>query len=164
MDIKQMQFIEASKESVAPEVAQVKRELYARRNGVVADHLRKAGDPHHYIMGCTLVEIMEVARLHKPDALLASELWRSTDHREARLIATMLYPRDEFDEDTGRQWLFGCRTTEEVDILCHKLLRYRPYAHDLLDLAPKVKSPLSHYIERRLRLNLDPDGMEDIDC
>ena len=39
----------------------IRKEFFAFRNGIVADKLRKAGDPHSMIMGCLLVDISGIA-------------------------------------------------------------------------------------------------------
>ena len=40
---------------------EIRKEFFAFRNGIIADKLRKAGDPHGMIMGCLLVDVQGIA-------------------------------------------------------------------------------------------------------
>ena len=42
-------------------IREIRKEFFAFRNGIIADKLRKAGDPHTMIMGCLLVDISSIA-------------------------------------------------------------------------------------------------------
>ena len=78
---------------------EIRKEFFAYRNGIIADKLRHAGDPHSMIMGCLLVDVTAIAQRTR-EALgdearlqaLAQELWADTNSRECRLAAPMLYP------------------------------------------------------------------------
>ena len=39
---------------------EIKKEFFAHRNGVVADTLRRAGDPHSMIMGCQFADVVAI--------------------------------------------------------------------------------------------------------
>ena len=41
---------------------EIRREFFAFRNGIVADKLRKAGDPHPVMMGCLLVDVQAITQ------------------------------------------------------------------------------------------------------
>ena len=67
----------------------IRKEFFAFRNGIIADKLRKAGDPHPIIMGCLLVDVQGIAARTreaigdaKQLAAVASELWSDTNSRE----------------------------------------------------------------------------------
>ena len=45
---------------VTDAVKAMKQAFFACRNGVVADALRAAGDPHRYIMGCQLTDVASI--------------------------------------------------------------------------------------------------------
>lgn len=128
--------------------------LFARRNGVVADALRTAGDPHELIMGCPLSDIIAVARELEPSAELAEALWADTKHRECRLLAPMLYPIESCDEATALRWCHEVLTEEEADVLCHRLLRHLDCAVALMESLLKETPLLLRYTAFRLMLNL----------
>lgn len=128
--------------------------LFARRNGVVADALRAAGDPHELIMGCPLSDIIAVAREQLPSAELAEALWADTKHRECRLLAPMLYPTADCDETTALRWCHDVQTEEEADVLCHRLLRYLDCAVYVMESLLNETNPMFRYTAFRLMLNL----------
>lgn len=64
-------------------IKEIRQQFYTFRNGIIADTLRKAGDPHRIIFGLNLPQITDIARLIGLDASLARELWADTSCREA---------------------------------------------------------------------------------
>lgn len=139
----------------------MRKEFFAYRNGIVADKLRKAGDPHTIIMGCLLVDIQGIAQrqresITQPDKLaqLAQELWDDTLSRECRLAAPMLYPADMMQPEQALQWCQTVETVEIADNLCHKLLRHIPEADALFRQLIAQERPLTKYTGYRLLLNL----------
>ena len=91
-------------------IREIRKEFFAFRNGIVADKLRKAGDPHSMIMGCLLVDITAIAsRLgegldENTRAAVAQELWNDTNSRECRLAAPMLYPAPLMTAEEALRW------------------------------------------------------------
>ena len=142
-------------------VREMRKEFFAFRNGIVADKLRKAGDPHSVIMGCLLVDVQAIAQrtreaINDKEALkaIASELWADTKSRECRLAAPMLYPADEMSLEQALQWCHTVETVEIADNLCHKLLRHIPEADTLFRQLIANEKPLVKYTGYRLLLNL----------
>lgn len=139
----------------------IRKEFFAYRNGIVADKLRKAGDPHQIIMGCLLADVMEIAGRTR-DAItdvdqqqtLARELWNDTKSRECRLAAPMLYPAPLMSLDEALEWCQGVETTEVADNLCHKLLRHLPDADALFRKLIAQEQMMVKYTGYRLLLNL----------
>ena len=140
---------------------EIRKEFFAFRNGIVADKLRKAGDPHSMIMGCLLVDISAItARIRESIndkeqlAAIASELWEDTKSRECRLAAPMLYPAEEMSLEEALQWCQTVETVEIADNLCHKLLRHINDADTLFRHLIADERPLIKYTGYRLLLNL----------
>lgn len=139
----------------------IRKEFFAFRNGIIADRLRKAGDPHHIIMGCLLVDISGiVSRVREAIgekaqmAAIANGLWSDTNSRECRLAAPMLYPAESMNPNLALQWCESVETTEVSDNLCHKLLRHLPFADELFRQLITQDQPLIKYTGYRLLLNL----------
>ncbi len=137
-------------------VQTVKRRFFAMRNGIIGDVLRKSGSGFKIIFGLNLPQIAEIADESPHTAEFATTLWHNTTTRESMLIAPMLYPRDEFDEATARIWISEVPEVEVADILCHRLLRFQPYA---LALAKEYiekgnSSELERYTALRLAFNI----------
>ena len=132
----------------------VKRRFFALRNGVVADRLRKAGNPYKIIFGLLLPQLEQIASETVHSSNLAEELWNNCSTRESRLLATMIYPVDEMSLDKAFLWIESADTVELIDTMCFKLLRYLP---DALQLATKYFSADNHllrYFSLRLLMNL----------
>lgn len=140
----------------------IRKEFFAFRNGIVADKLRKAGDPHPMIMGCLLVDIQAIAmRLREEIAdndklrALAEQLWGDTNSRECRLAAPMLYPAHEMTQEKALLWCGTVETVEVADNLCHKLLRHLGEAPLIYkELIKRGRPTLTRYTGYRLLRNL----------
>lgn len=132
----------------------LKRSLYAMRNGVVADNLRKAGCPYRLIFGVNLPQINDIAARTGKSAEMAEALWRDTDLRESALMAPMLYPVEELTLEHARRLADNVRWAEDADILCFKLLKYAPFALALSKELCEADRVLTRYTGLRLMFNL----------
>ncbi len=139
----------------------IRKEFFAFRNGIVADKMRKAGDPHGMIMGCLLVDIQGIAAQTREAvgdaeqlAAIACELWNDTNSRECRLAAPMLYPAKLMNLELALQWSESVETVEIADNLCHKLLRHIDSSDTLFRQLISQEKPLVKYTGYRLLLNL----------
>ena len=139
----------------------IRKEFFAFRNGIIADKLRKAGDPHGMIMGCLLVDVVNIMRQasltmgdNDTRAQVAQELWNDTNSRECRLAAPMLYPAELMTLEQAQQWCLSVETVEVADNLCHKLLRHIAEADALFRQLIADERPLVKYTGYRLLLNL----------
>lgn len=142
------------------EMQLLKRRLYAMRNGIVADALRKAGSPYKMIFGVNLPQITEIARDFAPNAELAEKAWSDDSTRESMLIAPMLVPQLDFSESDAVRWIDSAKAYEAVDVLCLKLLRYEPYALDLSVRLIEDDDIMRKYAGMRLICNLAPSNIE----
>ena len=135
-------------------IQEVKKEFFAYRNGIIAEQLRAAGDPHTMIMGCQLTDVIAIAEHYEKSAELAQALWNDVNHRECRMAATMLYPAEEFKMETAIAWCQSVESVEIADVLCHRLLRHLPYAIELWKQLLACDIKLVRYTAWRLLLNL----------
>ena len=87
---------------------QVKRSLFAMRNGVVADSLRKAGCPHRIVFGVNLPQLNEIAAKYGPSEELAEALWADTALRESAFAgANALSQGKTYTRQGPQALLFG---------------------------------------------------------
>ncbi len=136
------------------EMQMLKRRMFAMRNGVIADVLRRAGSKFNIIFGVNLPQLAEIARDFSPNKEFAERVWANTTTRESMLIAPMLMPPDEMTREMAQQWIAESPEAEVTDVLCLKLLRNQPYA---LDLARALIAGEEHrYAGLRLMCNLAP--------
>lgn len=146
---------QSSPVAVYNDMQTIKRRFFAMRNGIIADVLRRGGSPFRIIFGLNLPQIVEIAAETEPSADLAERLWANSTTRESMLAAPMIYPREDFDLPTALRWCAGIPAVEVADILCHRLLRHRPFAADLADsLLAAEASELSRYTGLRLYFNI----------
>lgn len=139
------------------EMQTVKRRMYAMRNGIVADSLRKGGSPFRMIFGVNIPQLAEIAEETGKNATLAAELYADRSTRESMLIAPMLYPADEMTPELAMEWLRLSPTPEVTDILCHKLLRKLPFAAEIAEKCLESdNSDMMRYAGVRLLWNLLP--------
>lgn len=132
----------------------VKRRLFAMRNGVIADALRRAGSPFRIIFGVNLPQLVEIAEGTPHTCELAQALWDNRTTRESLLLAPMLYPRRLMTADIAARWMRRTMAPEVADILCHRLLRHLPFAEGLVDGAMVEDDDLTRYCGLRLMFNL----------
>lgn len=139
----------------------IRKEFFAFRNGIVADKLRKAGDPHTMIMGCLLTDLVGIAQRTKSSindevtlAATAQSLWDDRNSRECRLAAPMLYPASLMKAETALNWCMTVETVEVADNLCHKLLRHLQDATNVMHQLISHEDTLVKYTGYRLMLNL----------
>lgn len=136
------------------EFQNIKRRFFALRNGVVADRLRSAGDPHRIIFGLNLPQLHEIADGHGPDGDMAQTLWQNRSTRESRLLATMLFDVQCIDMKSAIELAKDTICQEEADILCHSLLRMHPQAWQIAFEMTRQQMPQSVYCGLRLMFNL----------
>ncbi len=148
----------------------VKRRFFAMRNGDLAAQMARGGISYRINFGLNLPQISDIAQAaltgtlpdnsHKPDdeerRTLARLLWDNTTTRESRLTAPMLLTPDDLDNESASEMLRGVMTTEEADVLCHRLLRHYPGAEEIAHriLADSGVTDLRRYAALRLLLNL----------
>ncbi len=132
----------------------VKRQMFAMRNGVIADTLRKAGSPFKIIFGVNLPQLVDIANTVVQDRELAEKLWANSTTRESMLIAPMLMPKEAFTIDDAHRWIESVPVREVADILCHRLLRHEPYARDLAIELIGDEDAIRHYTGLRLMCNI----------
>ena len=133
---------------------QTRKTFFAYRNGIVADTLRRNGDPHELIMGCQLTDVMTIAQNLGTNAELAEAFWSDRKHRECRMIAPMLYPATSMTMKTAMTWALDVESNEIADILCHQLLRRLDYAQAMVRELLKHEKQQVRYTAFRLLLNI----------
>lgn len=133
---------------------QIKRRLYAMRNGALADSLRKAGCPRRLVFGVNLPQLTEIATEFGPDREMSEALRADHDLRESQLLAPMLFPVDELTIEVAEQWMAEMQWPEEMDILSFKLLRRASFAAELALRFMEHDDPKMRYAALRLYFNI----------
>lgn len=133
---------------------QAKRMLYAMRNGIVADALRRGGCKRRLIWGVNLPQLSEIAAALGPSADLSWQLLDDDSLRESILLAPMVFPVQELTFADAMRFCEAVRWSEEADVLCFKLLRKAPFAVALANELCADDDALRRYTGLRLWLNI----------
>lgn len=99
-------------------------------NGIVSASMRKWGLDYKVNFGLTIQQIKDVAKRYSPDAALAETLW-SENTRELKIMSTLLYPIDKYQEKTADKWVQEITSQEIREQICFNLLQELPYAENL---------------------------------
>lgn len=132
----------------------VKRRMFAMRNGVVADALRRGGSPYRIIFGLNLPQLREIADDFKGDDNLAVELWHNETTRESRLLALLLMKGEPVDAAGLRVMIDEINDVETADMFVHTLLRGRDDCDALLDCLANSERSIERYMAIRLAYGL----------
>lgn len=125
----QIDSLDSSKNSIQ----NVKQRFFALRNGILADRMRQIGAPYRIIFGLNMPQLKEIADVFGHDRDLAETLWANSTTRESRLLAPLLVDPSTFTIEDASRWLESLSSwTEEIDMLCHALLRKTEFAYEFM--------------------------------
>ena len=96
-------------------------------NGVVSHSMRKKGLDYKLIFGVELPRLKEIAAQFESSQLLAEALWIENS-RECKILATMLYPKEQFTIEVANLWVEDITNIEMARLLSMNLLQHMSYA------------------------------------
>ena len=109
-------------------ITDIKKELRSCMNGVASAAMRQTED-YRVNFGVELPRLHELSKAFEPDHQLAQTLWKERV-RECRILATILMPAADFDEELCDIWLEDIRPAEMAQIFALNLMRRLPYASE----------------------------------
>ncbi|MDE5796279.1 MAG: DNA alkylation repair protein [Muribaculaceae bacterium] len=124
----------------------IKHQFFARRNGIVADALRKGGEDYKTIFGLQVPDLAAISRTLTQSMTLADTLWADTEVRESRLLACYIFPPAEVDFEKAVRLAREVRNREEADMLGFRLMKRLPFAAEIADSLRTDTSPLMQYM------------------
>ena len=107
-------------------IIEIKKELRANMNGVASAAMRQTDD-YRVNFGIELPRLQQIAAEFQPDRQLAQMLWHESV-RECKILATILMPIADFDEELCDIWTSEIRTMEIAQIYALNLIRRLPFA------------------------------------
>ncbi len=113
-------------------IRKIRKDLRLSMNGVVAASMREKGMNYGMNFGVKLPDIRRIASRYIPDKELAETLWKQ-DVRELKIIATLLYPSDEFSREDAARWILGIPTQEIREQVCMNLFSKTDFADELVN-------------------------------
>lgn len=99
-------------------------------NGVTSTSMREKGLNYKLNFGLNIPQIKQLASHYKPDKKLAEALW-DEETRELKILATLLYPVNDFSPETADKWVFSIPNQEIREQLCINLLQHTSFASKL---------------------------------
>lgn len=130
----------------------LKRRFFAMRNGLLADQMRRAGSNFRIIFGLNIIQLNEIAADYGHDAEFAAMLWENSTTRESMLLAPMLWRAEDFTYNDALRLCREVTNPEVADMVCHKLLKQRADATEIIDNLIASDEPLLRYTALRLTL------------
>ena len=112
-------------------IRSIRTDLRLAMNGVVSSSMRDKGVDYKMNFGVDVPRIKGIAEKYDSNAALAKELWK-LDVRELKILSTMLYPVEEFDEADADEWINEIPNQEIREHLCRNLLQELSYADKLV--------------------------------
>jgi 3-methyladenine DNA glycosylase AlkD len=103
------------------QLKQIRRSVYLKMNGVTADRMKLDGLVYVKNYGVSLPELKQMTAKIPQDKALAEALWRDKV-RETMLLATFVYPVEEFNENRAEEWVADVVTLELAENLSRNLL------------------------------------------
>lgn len=110
---------------------QIRTDLRLSMSGAVSSSMRNKGIKYKIIFGVDTPEINRIAQKYSPERTLAETLW-GEDVREMKIMATLLYPIDQFSKEVALNWISEIGDQELREQICKNLLQKLPYANDLV--------------------------------
>ncbi|MCC8144443.1 MAG: DNA alkylation repair protein [Tannerellaceae bacterium] len=108
----------------------IRIQLRRYMDGIVSTSMRRQGMDYKMNFGVSLQNIRAIAGSYTKDAGLAQLLWKE-EVREMKILATLLYPQEEFTAALARQWVEEIPFQEIAEQLAGNLLQFLPDAPQL---------------------------------
>lgn len=118
-------------QSLDDKLKNIRTQCRLAMNGVVSTSMREKGLIYKLNFGLTTQQIKDIANQYDKDKELAERLWLEDSTRELRILATLLYPIDNFSADTANRWAQEIPNQEIREQVCFNLLQELPYANQL---------------------------------
>ncbi|MBP5134449.1 MAG: DNA alkylation repair protein, partial [Paludibacteraceae bacterium] len=144
------------------QLAQIRRDLHLNMNGVVSGTMAGAGLDYKVIYGTQWPELKKIASRYPQNAALAECLWKM-DVRETKILATLLYPVEEFSEERADAWAQTLPSAEMSVFLSMNLLSKTSYAKRKISGWAIVENKMTRLLAYNLLLHIS-DKLDEKEC
>ena len=121
-----------SQELIEDILKQIDNRLRLSMSGPVVDSMLAKGVKRQKNYGVDVVKLKEISTRYGGDKYLAERLW-SEDARELKILATLLYPPDQFSMESAIGWVSEQYDQELREQLCKNLLQELSFADELVE-------------------------------
>jgi len=122
---------------------QIRADLRRSMNGIASKSMREKGLHYKLNFGVDIPRLRELSKKYPDNAQLAELLWKQ-ETRELKILATMLYPVEKFDEEKAERWVREIPTHEIREQVCMNLFQK-------LNFADKLVQNWSNWIKEEIR-------------
>lgn len=112
-------------------IQDIRKRCRLTMNGIASTSMRQMGMSYKVNFGLLIPQIKELAGSYEKNAELANSIWRE-DTRELKILATLLYPINEFTEENANKWVAEITNQEIREQVCFNLFQELPYADKLV--------------------------------
>jgi len=117
-------------------IKKIRTDLRLSMNGAVSASMRDKGISYKMNFGVGIPRIKQISEKYKQDKDLAHTLW-SEDVRELKILATLLYPVEQFSKEMALRWISEINDQELREQLCKNLLQKLTFADELVGVSTK---------------------------
>lgn len=111
-------------------IKDIRKRCRMAMNGIASASMRGYGLNYKLNFGVSIQKIKEIAARYTSDKELAETLWLDGT-RELKILATLLYPIDEFTIETANRWVTQIPNQEIREQICVNLLQVIDFADKL---------------------------------
>lgn len=111
-------------------IKDIRKRCRMAMNGIASASMRGYGLNYKLNFGVSIQKIKEIAARYTSDKELAETLWLDGT-RELKILATLLYPIDEFTIETANRWVTQIPNQEIREQICVNLLQVTDFADKL---------------------------------
>lgn len=109
----------------------IRVDLRRSMNGDVSKNMRDKGLNYYINFGIDIIRLRTLSKRHEPNSELASLLWKQQP-RELKILASMLYPPQDFTIEDAEQWVNEFPTHEIREQVCMNLFQNLSFADTLV--------------------------------
>lgn len=113
-------------------IKQIRTDLRLSMNGAVSASMRNKGVNYKMNFGVSTPRIKQISEKYSKDKLLAEALWKE-DVRELKILATMLYPLEQYTKEDANNWILDNYDQEMREQLCMNLFQNLLFADELVE-------------------------------
>lgn len=103
-------------------IQDIRKRCRMQMDGIASGSMRKKGLDYKLNFGVSIPQIKGLAKRYRPNAQLAETLWNDNT-RELKILATMLYPIEEYNNDVAHLWVSQIPNQEIREQLVFNLLQ-----------------------------------------
>ena len=112
-------------------IRNIRGDLRTSMDGIVSQSMREKGLGYKLNFGVRIMRLQQLAKEYEQSVELADKLWEQ-ETRELKILATLLYPIDKFEEETAQKWGESISNQEMREQLSKNILQELSYADKLV--------------------------------